>query len=672
VLSAPRRRRRPSRPRLGAPRPAGTLPRVLLSSRIRLPDATAALLWDMDGVLLDTLSLEYGLVQELLDAHTDADGIPPTPLARETVRGAFALSIPDFWRVILADRGVPATDALVAELTAALEHGRAAGAPAVLPGVRELLEGAAAAGLRTAVVSNNPATHVGELLQRAGLADALTVVVGNDQGLPGKPAPDMYLAGAAAVGVEPARCVALEDSLLGAQAARAAGCHVVGVATGAATLAELEHAATVDVAFRAFTPSTALLAPGDVTDKRLDSPNEFVSHMLEHIAWRTGCSIALDWACDDWAWLGEAVGEQLSPLLGGAATESRALGLIDDGSCEVTLTRVPSFTDGVVLLRGVAGYDAERFVALRVEQLADGRALVDVLDGIARACGLGIRVDVASVEDPHHTWEAIFRAVGVALRGLSATLIAHADGTGDTVVARDEGRTAKGYGLTRLESAVLGGVRLRRTTAESACTVEVAVGDGPLALTLQTSDSVHCDGLIDLVAALGAAAGLAGTIDFSALELSSSHVVAEDVGMTLGAALKELATDRMNAFGIEGAGSSFGAGGPAPGAPIRVGVSWEGRKFLQLVPLGWTREQLRDQLIGGTLASGLFTEDLDDFLDGFVGGMGCSVVVHWEPVADLDLAWTLVFTGLGAALGGLLAPNHAKRALIAGVKATLA
>lgn len=644
---------------------------MLLSARIQLPQDTGALLWDMDGVLLDTLSLEYGLVQELLDAHTDAGRMPRTPLARETVRGAFALSIPDFWRVILADRGVAADGALVDTLTAALERGRMEGAPAVLPGVRELLKGAAAAGLPAAVVSNNPAGHVTELLTRAGLGDVLTVVVGNDQGLPGKPAPDMYLAGAEAVGVDATRCVALEDSLLGAQAARAAGCHVVGVATGAATFAELEAAATVDVAFRAFTPSVVLLAPGDVTAKRLDSPNEFVSHMIEHIAWRTGCSITLDWACDDWLWLGEAVGAQLSPYLRDGAPTSRALGLIDDGSCEVTLTRMPSITDGVMMLTGVAGYDAERFVGLRVEQLSDGRALVDVLQGIARACGLWIKVDIASVEDPHHTWEAIFRAVGVALRGLSPVLLAHADGTGATVAAPDEPRAAKGYGLTRTESALLGGVRVLRTTAESECMVEVAVGDGPLALTMATSPSVRSDGLIDLVAGLGAAAGLTGTIAFSALELSSSHVVAEDVGMTLGAALKELATDRMNAFGIEGAGSSI-ADAAAPLAPIRVGVSWEGRKFLQLVPVGWTREQLRDQVIGGTLSSGLFTEDLDDFLDGLVGGMGVSVVVHWEPVADLDAAWRLVFTGLGAALGGLLAPNHAKRALIAGVKATLA
>ncbi|WP_354701328.1 HAD-superfamily hydrolase [Paraconexibacter sp. AEG42_29] len=636
---------------------------MVLSSRIRLPADTGALLWDMDGVLLDTLALELVAVQELVAAR-----IPGAPhVSRETVRRLFALSIADFWRAILAAVGAEADEALVTDLTAELERVRTTGRAEVLPGVRELLDGAADAGLKVAVVSNNPASHVVELLERAGLAAALPIVVGNDQGLPGKPAPDMYLAGAAAVGLPPERCVALEDSLLGAEAGRSAGCWVVGVATGSATFAELKAAPTVDRAFRSFTPSTAVLAPGDVTDKRLDSPNEFVSHMLEHIAWRTGCSFALDWACDDWLWLGETVGDQLEPLLDGDARAARALGLIDDGSCEVTITRTSRMTDGVLMLQGVAGYDAERFVGLRVEQLADGQALVDVLEGLARAAGLGIRVDIASVEDPHHTWEAIFRAVGVALRGLSRTLTAHADGTGPTIVERDDTRAARGYGLQRQESSSPGAVRMLRTTAESRCTVEVAVAAGPLALTLETSDAVDSDGLIALVAELGLAAGLSGTIDFSALELSSSHVVAEDVGMTLGAALKELATDRMNAFGIEGAGSSIDVD-----APIRVGVSWEGRKFLQLVPIGWSREELRDQVIGSTLPSGLFSEDLDDFLDGFVGGMGCSVVVHWEPVADVESAWLLVFTGLGTALAGLLAPNHAKRALIAGVKATLA
>lgn len=630
-----------------------------------MPDDAGALLWDLDGVVLDTLTLEHDLVRALLAEHVPTAG----PVDREVVREAFPHPIPAFWRRILAALGAAADDALITALTVALEDARTAGAPAVLPGVRELMAAAWDAGLRVAVVSNNPVAHVEELLSGAGLRGSVETIVGNDQGLPGKPAPDMYAAGAAAVGVPSARCVALEDSLLGARSARDAGCFVVGVATGAATFAELEDAEAVDLACRAFTPCAVTLAPGDVTRKRLDTPNEFVSHMLEHIAWRTGCAITVEWSGDDWDALGHAVGEQLAVLLDSASTQTRALGLIDDGSCEVTLTRSPADA-GAVSLSGAV--DAEAFVGLRVEQLVTGAPLVRVLEGLAGACGLRMTVVLGGLEDPHHTWEAVFRAVGIALRGLSRTLTAVADGTAELPADPGEGREASGYGLL-VEEASPDGVRVLRTTAESACVVDVSLaGDDPggLRLALKTSDSVRCGGLVDLVALLGAAAGLAGSIDFSALQLSSSHVVAEDVGMTLGAAMRELATRRMEAFGIEGAGSSV-TDGPA-GDPIRVGVSFEGRKFLALVPLGWTREQLRDQIIGSTLASGLFTEDLDDFLDGFVGGMGASVVVHWEPVADVDAAWGFIFTGLGTALRGLLTPNHTKRALIAGVKATLA
>ena len=124
----------------------------------------------------------------------------------------------------------------------------------------------------------------------------------------------------------------------------------------------------------------------------------------------------------------------------------------------------------------------------------------------------------------------------------------------------------------------------------------------------------------------------------------------------------------MAATGIEGAGSSLNGAS----RPIRVGISFEGRKFLRLVPVGWSHEELRRTVIGQTLANGLFSEDLDDFLDGLAGGMAASIVVHWEPLTDPDEAWGLIFDGLGAAVGELLATNPARRGVIAGVKGTLA
>jgi imidazoleglycerol phosphate dehydratase HisB len=209
---------------------------------------------------------------------------------------------------------------------------------------------------------------------------------------------------------------------------------------------------------------------------------------------------------------------------------------------------------------------------------------------------------------------------------------------------------------------------VRRTTAESVCEVALSLVDEGFDFKIETSDSVHSEGLAQLVEVFARRAGLGARIEFSALRLSSSHVAAEDVGMTIGAALKALAGERMAATGIEGAGSNLN-GAPRP---IRVGISFEGRKFVRFQPVGWTQDELRRALIGQTLDNGLFSEDLDDFIDGFAGGMGCSVVIHWERVQDPDETWRLIFGGLGAATRQLLSENRARRGVIAGVKGTLA
>jgi HAD superfamily hydrolase (TIGR01509 family) len=629
---------------------------VLFAGRIRLPTETRALLLDLDGVLLDTLSMELQIVDDVLRA---AVGSETAPVDRETVRRAFPLPVPDSWRAILIASGIPPTPDLVARLTTDLERLRVEITPRLNPGVEQVLEAARAQGLGLAVVSNNPSEHVRRLLSNASLASETTLVVGNDLAWPSKPAPEMYLAAAAQLGIAPTQCAAVEDSLIGAAAARAAGCFVIGVATGASTFAELSEAPAVDVAYECFECPTVRLIPGDITDKHLHTPNEFVSHMVELIAWRTGCSVMIDWRSDEWRLLGRMLGEQLAELLDPDGT-ARAFGLIDDGSAEIALSR--GGEPGIHFVGRAT--DINWFLGLRVEQLRNGDALVALLNGMAEAAGLRARIDVCSVEDPHHTWEAIFRGLGLALRDLSGPLRLHAE---ETACASEAGDGVS-YGL-ELFDVRIDRVAVTRTTAESVCRVGLQLDAGGWSSDLRTSPSVRSEGLGELLDLFASRAGLSGGVEFSALRLSSSHVVAEDVGMTIGAGLKALASERMNAFGIEGAGSSYYQ--PGVGAPVRVAVSFEGRKSLKLLPVGWSEEQFRRARLGPTLRNGLFSEDLDDFLDGFAGGLGASVMVHWEPTPDLDTAWRLVFGGLGSALAQLLAPNHTRRRLIAGVKATL-
>jgi len=95
-----------------------------------------------------------------------------------------------------------------------------------------LIEGAVAAvhrlaahfPLAVASLSNRPL--IDAVLTRAGIAGLFDVTVSSEEVARGKPAPDVYLEAAARVGVEPARCTAVEDSSNGLRAARAAGMRV--------------------------------------------------------------------------------------------------------------------------------------------------------------------------------------------------------------------------------------------------------------------------------------------------------------------------------------------------------------------------------------------------------------------------------------------------------------
>lgn len=97
----------------------------------------------------------------------------------------------------------------------------------LIPGVREFLERLRATGVRTVVASSGRTTA--ELVARFGLAPLFDAVLDGNAPHPKKPAPDLFLAAAERIGVEPARCVVFEDSPAGVKAAFAGGMAVVTV-----------------------------------------------------------------------------------------------------------------------------------------------------------------------------------------------------------------------------------------------------------------------------------------------------------------------------------------------------------------------------------------------------------------------------------------------------------
>lgn len=642
---------------------------MLLAGRLDIPEGTAALLFDLDGVLLDSLALDYEIVGKLLQEELNSGVEVP----RSVIRENFPHEISDFWRKISGACALGLAPEAISRLVDKHESHRRVAAMATHHGIPEIIEAARSQGMPIGVVSNNPRGEIHEILAKAGLV--ADVIVGNNEpDLRKKPAPDTYREAATRLGLQPSVCVAVEDSLLGAEAASTAGCYTVAVATGANSFSELAESPHVSRCYTSFTKCYISLGRAGVMSKTLSSPNEFVSHMIEHIAWRLGCSIDLSWTNDDWRGLGSALGREVRklPLRQEAAW---TIGMIDDGSAEI---HVITTSSGGAVLTASRQVDLKWFLSSRAEQLSNGKPLVEMLEGLGIGGDLDITILVASFEDPHHTWEGVFRGVGIALDTMFneqpvAPNPPRTEGTGSPASPRPEtGQRAveQGWAVQRVSEW---GTSLERRTAESVVRIDLRLGTPSVRCAINVASSINVAGMVDLLAEFAEGAALQLDVTYEAIRLSSSHVVTEDIGMTLGRTLRHVAVERMEKFGIHGAGSSIKDPNGGTHQPIRVGISMEGRKFWKYVPMSQDYEEFRKTfLVGHTLANGLYSEDLDDFVDGLAGGLESSIVIHIDNNTDPVTGWPMLFRGLGEAMAGLLAVNPHRLSLAPGVKATLA
>jgi HAD superfamily hydrolase (TIGR01509 family) len=202
----------------------------------------AAILFDFDGLIVDTEWPEYHAVATIFADH----GLPYPPHAWAVTLGS--VDTVD-WRSELAAalgrRFDEQSHAALDEERRRRARAASAAAMTPLPGVVDLLDAAAAAGVALAVASSSPRAWVVGHLDSLGLTDRFAHVITRDDVAAAKPAPDLYLAACAALGVPTAAAVALEDSANGVTAARAAGMPVVAVPNRLTALLDLSHASAV-------------------------------------------------------------------------------------------------------------------------------------------------------------------------------------------------------------------------------------------------------------------------------------------------------------------------------------------------------------------------------------------------------------------------------------------
>ena len=185
-----------------------------------------ALVFDFDGLILDTETCTYETTADIFAEHGET-------LDLAWWHSIIGTADHPHWSEILADRlGRPVDRAALVARREARRLEVLDGLPPCA-GVAELLDTAAAEGIRVAIASSSGLDWVGGHLDRLGLRSRFAAVVTRDDlggaNVRTKPAPDLFLLAAKRLGVEPRRCVAFEDSPNGVAAARAAGMAVVAV-----------------------------------------------------------------------------------------------------------------------------------------------------------------------------------------------------------------------------------------------------------------------------------------------------------------------------------------------------------------------------------------------------------------------------------------------------------
>jgi HAD superfamily hydrolase (TIGR01509 family) len=184
-------------------------------------DGLAAVLFDMDGLLVDTEPLWF-------ETETEVMGRLGTQWTTQDQEALLGGSMERTVGYLLAKATRPASPRDVERwMTEGMLDRVRAGRVEIRPGARELLAEVAAAGLPYALVTSSERPLAEAVL--AGTGFRFPVTVCGDDVSTTKPDPAPYLLAAKLLEVTPARCVALEDSLNGVASATAAGCAVVAV-----------------------------------------------------------------------------------------------------------------------------------------------------------------------------------------------------------------------------------------------------------------------------------------------------------------------------------------------------------------------------------------------------------------------------------------------------------
>jgi beta-phosphoglucomutase len=181
-----------------------------------------AVLWDVDGTLVDTAELHFqawlALAREIGKPFTRAD-----------FAGTFGWRNPEIIPKLFGAHYTAEEVARLGDYKEDLYRAEAEKGVALLPGVQGLLNAVAQAGAGQGIGSSAPRRNIEMILHITQTTPLFSAIVALEDTQRGKPDPQVFLLGAQKLGIPPERCIVFEDAPVGIQAAKAGGMRAVGV-----------------------------------------------------------------------------------------------------------------------------------------------------------------------------------------------------------------------------------------------------------------------------------------------------------------------------------------------------------------------------------------------------------------------------------------------------------
>lgn len=215
-----------------------------------MPTEPVAVIWDVDGTLVDTAEMHFAAWAKLAAELGQ-------PFSRADFAATFGRRNPEIIHILFGQKYSDAEIARLGDIKENYYRAAAEKGVKLLPGVQELLDGLHARGIKQAVGSSAPRANLDLILRITDSRQYFDAIVAMEDTTRGKPDPQVFLVAAEKLGIPPRRCVVLEDAVAGVEAAKAGGMKCVAVTFVGHHPDEKLKAAGADRVVKCFTEITA-------------------------------------------------------------------------------------------------------------------------------------------------------------------------------------------------------------------------------------------------------------------------------------------------------------------------------------------------------------------------------------------------------------------------------